>query len=342
MESLDNLKRNIYLWIIPFIILALIIFSIVHPNPAASSQFNEMITPILFWIMLVSWYMIFQNFFFRAIEYMNLAIISLAHIASVYDSIYHFMAIGKPGALGIAVIWTPLVFILFFLTLQSKLGLIYSLIIFAVTLSFGMQNLNHIPAYYLVPLAQYYIANIVYIVILFFFQKVFKMHGEIELLKRNASVDTLTGIANRSQIDLWLDTHAEKATRQGTTFSIIFFDIDHFKMVNDEFGHKAGDNVLKEFAQLIKEFLPKTAFFGRWGGEEFLIIFNGPLENAAEWAEGVRKRISKHEFAVGSRQTASFGVTDFQPGETTDAMLGRADMGLYESKNQGRNQITLV
>jgi diguanylate cyclase (GGDEF)-like protein len=113
-------------------------------------------------------------------------------------------------------------------------------------------------------------------------------------------------------------------------------------MVNDEFGHKAGDNVLKEFAQLIKEFLPKTAFFGRWGGEEFLIIFNGPLEKAAEWAEDLRKRISKHGFAVGSRQTASFGVTDFQPGETTDAMLGRADMGLYESKNQGRNQITLV
>ena len=119
-------------------------------------------------------------------------------------------------------------------------------------------------------------------------------------------------------------------------------DIDHFKRVNDTFGHDAGDAVLVECSRLFKEYTTKNAFSVRWGGEEFLLVFNDTLENALVVLEAlldeVRETVIEHEGTTLS-VTMTFGVTEYEKGMTIDQLVKKADDLLYEGKEGGRNQI---
>jgi diguanylate cyclase (GGDEF)-like protein len=164
----------------------------------------------------------------------------------------------------------------------------------------------------------------------------------MELLKKYAYLDSLTGVANRHQIDEWLDQKLSDSREMHTSFSIIFFDIDYFKRVNDLFGHKIGDSVLVELAVLIQEHLAIRDRLGRWGGEEFIVISDVTGNNAIAFADYLREKVEEHEFKEVGRLTASFGVADSRLEDTIDSLLNRADEGLYQSKNTGKNKVSMI
>lgn len=157
--------------------------------------------------------------------------------------------------------------------------------------------------------------------------------------------DPLLGIYNRGFMLETLKKESEKAKRIKKPFSIVLMDLDHFKEVNDTYGHLAGDLVLKEFVSMVQLNIREMDIFGRWGGEEFLLILPGTEKNSATIvAERIRERLEDHEFYITDRDkvkvTASFGVAEF----LTDAfsyefLLKIADERLYLAKALGRNRV---
>jgi diguanylate cyclase (GGDEF)-like protein len=334
-ESLYDLKRLIYLWVVPFIIIAILINSLTTNVNTTTITINSI---LIFWFTL-SLILIYHNCFVRFAEYSNLILISLIHVFTVYDMIHHNLATGNAESLGDFIVWTPLYLMFIFLTLGKKQGTYFSIGIFVITLMFGIIDFKLLSGEAIDSITQFYFANIVYIVVLFYAQHIFQGYAQWSIVKKHAYVDSLTGIANRLRIDEELGKKLLEATHLGTPFSIIFFDIDYFKKVNDQFGHKIGDGVLKEFSDLINENLNNGSLFGRWGGEEFIIILNGTLEEAESMANLLRKKIEDHLFQHVGQITASFGVTESKPFDDIDRLLCRVDKGLYKSKDSGRNRV---
>ncbi len=159
-------------------------------------------------------------------------------------------------------------------------------------------------------------------------------------LERLATVDKLTSIYNRYKTDLSLEEQIEIAKRYKRPLSIIFFDIDFFKNINDLYGHKIGDEVLKELAQFVSGKLRKSDIFGRWGGEEFLIILpETPKNEAIKLAEKLRKQIQMYSFDKIDKLTCSFGVTTLKDDDNSETIISRVDQKLYKAKQNGRNRV---
>ncbi len=162
------------------------------------------------------------------------------------------------------------------------------------------------------------------------------------LLKEQAVTDPLTGLYNRLKLDEDIAHEVSRSQRNKSEFSIILLDIDHFKYVNDTYGHLIGDQALKEFSTLLKNNLRASDILGRWGGEEFLIICpDSNLDGCQKLAEQLREKINDHPFPKVGTLTASFGVAAHIPGEKANTVISRADTALYAAKHQGRNQVEL-
>ncbi|HOP63925.1 MAG TPA: diguanylate cyclase [Spirochaetota bacterium] len=155
-----------------------------------------------------------------------------------------------------------------------------------------------------------------------------------------ANYDALTRIFNRRRFLELLEHGITSARKLNHELSIIFFDIDHFKRINDTYGHNTGDDVLRGLAGLISKTIRRTDIFARWGGEEFLILLESTsIENAARMAEKLRKTIMGHNFPEVKTVTCSFGVTAYATGEKGDDLISRADSALYKAKESGRNRV---
>jgi diguanylate cyclase (GGDEF)-like protein len=152
-------------------------------------------------------------------------------------------------------------------------------------------------------------------------------------------IDTLTGIANRRAADNALRTEHQRMKRTGTPFCIALFDIDHFKRVNDVFGHAAGDEVLRVVAASLAGHTRLTDTVARWGGEEFVAVLNVPLEGARVFCERARQKIELLETPPVGRVTISVGMAQVGPEEPLTEALERADKHLYEAKEAGRNRV---
>ena len=164
-------------------------------------------------------------------------------------------------------------------------------------------------------------------------------------LERLAITDSLTQIGNRRHISGLAQQEFNRACRYHRVFSLLIFDIDHFKKVNDTYGHSVGDQVLKIIAKTVLRSLRKVDYFGRWGGEEFLVIIpeiDG--KTAVTVAERLREGIAQTIISVGEQSlyvTVSIGVASYKSADQTiDAILERADQALYHAKKQGRNQVS--
>ncbi len=165
-----------------------------------------------------------------------------------------------------------------------------------------------------------------------------------ELLKARAALeylaihDKLTGLYNRSKLDELLKSCVAASDRYGHSLSVIMFDIDNFKNVNDTCGHNVGDEVLAAVARLFLRRIRKTDCFGRWGGEEFLFVCPGiELDEAALLAEDLRLSLANEKSDVLVAITASFGVASYEQGDTPFSLLERADKAMYAAKRDGKN-----
>lgn len=153
--------------------------------------------------------------------------------------------------------------------------------------------------------------------------------------------DQLTSLYNRYKLDDALSIEMERANKDNTyQFGIILIDLDHFKQINDTYGHQIGDSVLRSVASIIKITLSSIGIAGRWGGEEFLIIIpEANSEILLRLAEKIRQICELKVFEDQINLTASFGVTLYRPGELMDEFIARADEALYQAKEQGRNKV---
>ena len=152
--------------------------------------------------------------------------------------------------------------------------------------------------------------------------------------------DSLTDAYNRRYFMLMLDSEVSRSVRYKSVFSLIMFDIDHFKVVNDTHGHDAGDEVLVGMVAMMKKRIRKNDVLARWGGEEFMILLSGTnLENAVIFADKLLREVRSMDFEKSGRVTASFGVTEYRLNETSDSVLKRVDELVYSAKDNGRDCI---
>jgi diguanylate cyclase (GGDEF)-like protein len=159
-------------------------------------------------------------------------------------------------------------------------------------------------------------------------------------LESLAETDKLTGLANRRAWDASVPKEFAKASRLGQTLCLIMADLDHFKRVNDEYGHLRGDEVLREFAKRLRQTVRESDSVFRLGGEEFALLLPGTdIDKGMTVAEKLRELVELKALS-GLRVTASFGVAVTDGNETPDELVHRADQALYAAKTGGRNRVS--
>lgn len=162
-------------------------------------------------------------------------------------------------------------------------------------------------------------------------------------LERISVRDPLTDIYNRRKLNEVLKTVYKEASQKKMTYAIILLDVDKFKLINDNYGHKTGDNVLKEISQILTRNIKEPNIVGRWGGEEFMIICpNTHLKEAIQLSEELRITINSHDFYLVDPITASFGVSIYSEDDSIEDSIQKADKALYCAKNRGRNTVVNV
>lgn len=162
-------------------------------------------------------------------------------------------------------------------------------------------------------------------------------------IKHMATMDQLTGIYNRHKFEELFRLESERSRRFSQPLSLILIDIDHFKLVNDTFGHDIGDEVLKHLAKVVQDTIRKIDIFARWGGEEFLVLSPGTdLENIKILAEKLRIAVENAQFPKVNHITISLGISTFNPEDTFVELFKRVDQGLYYAKELGRNQVGVI
>ncbi|WP_435793911.1 diguanylate cyclase [Neptuniibacter pectenicola] len=163
-----------------------------------------------------------------------------------------------------------------------------------------------------------------------------------KVLKTIAEKDALTGIYSRHKLRSELESFTELAARHNWSLSVIFFDIDNFKQINDSLGHDVGDKVLVRLSKLIAGMSRKTDRFGRWGGEEFLfLMLETDLDKGHRIAEKFRVEICKYKFGLPVDVTCSFGVAQYKRDESIEHWISRADQAMYQAKHEGKNCVRI-
>jgi len=175
-------------------------------------------------------------------------------------------------------------------------------------------------------------------------QEMVGLAEELHFLKEKAELlsitDRLTGLFNRLKLDQAFAAEIDRSQRYEHPLSMIMFDLDHFKSVNDTYGHQVGDDVLVAIATLLKESIRTVDIAGRWGGEEFLVICpETNIDGAVALAEKIRESIRSYDFPSVGQKTASFGVSEYKAGEDANAFTQRADEALYSAKENGRDRV---
>ena len=173
---------------------------------------------------------------------------------------------------------------------------------------------------------------------------IFRVYQVEESMSKPASHDSLTGLLSRQAFFNSANKYVSLATREKTVFSVMIIDLDQFRLINDKYGHSAGDAVLKLFANVVNSVARRSDITGRLGGEEFAMILpSTTTTEAIEFSDRLHNAISKAVLKYNDniiKYTASIGLTSFAPGTSIsiDELLARADLALYQAKREGRNQ----
>lgn len=168
-----------------------------------------------------------------------------------------------------------------------------------------------------------------------------QLEEQRELYRKASITDMLTGLFNRRYFITTLSHELERSDRYGSSLSLVMCDIDHFKRINDGYGHDQGDVVLQAFAGVLQEDVRGSDIAARYGGEEFIVLLaENPLPEAVQTAERLRRKVES--LVIGETPisvTASFGVAQYRGGESMEELLRRVDTALYRAKERGRNRV---
>jgi diguanylate cyclase (GGDEF)-like protein len=162
-------------------------------------------------------------------------------------------------------------------------------------------------------------------------------------LERLAHTDRLTGVLNRRALEQLIVNEIKRGHRYHRPFSVLFIDLDHFKVVNDRYGHDVGDVVLSRLTAEVAPMLRESDQLGRWGGEEFLILCSETgCEDALCLAERIRRHVEQYAFPTVNRLTLSIGIACLDKGQSASELIAEADRAMYEAKQSGRNRTVLA
>jgi len=246
--------------------------------------------------------------------------------------------------------WFPLVYTAAFIFLETRQAIAVSVLIYlsqllpsllVISVGTGFWNDNT----YAVLLNMNF-SHPVYIVVLSGIaqlkENLMRVKAQADIMSVAASVDHLTGAANRRSISQTLQQTLVRSQGRGSDMAVILLDIDNFKRINDTYGHDVGDQVLIEVAYFLRLQLRTTDALGRWGGEEFMVVAPDTKPAAAILlAERLRMQIAERDQPQIGRVTISFGVAIAAPGDTPDQLVKRADEALYRAKQNGRNRVEM-
>ncbi len=170
-------------------------------------------------------------------------------------------------------------------------------------------------------------------------REIYQKDHTTKKLHKLVTIDALTSIYNRYMFNIAVNKEITFSQRNNLPLSLIFFDIDHFKMINDHYGHKTGDEILKSLAKIVLENIRESDIFCRWGGDEFIIILpDTSEEDAKKLAKKLSRSIKKHLFIKDIKLSCGFGVTQLQKRDTSSSFISRADQLLYEAKGSAIKQ----
>ncbi len=175
-------------------------------------------------------------------------------------------------------------------------------------------------------------------------KKIRELYEEIQKKNKQlntlSEIDPLTGLKNRRAIHKDIKNEMDRSSRYGTPMSVLLMDVDHFKRVNDTYGHSVGDRVLSEFSKLLRENVRSTDSVSRWGGDEVLILAaNIDLQEAIKFGEKLRRKVEEFDFTGVQGLTVSVGISQRRPGEPFNKLYERVDEALYSAKKRGRNTL---
>lgn len=176
------------------------------------------------------------------------------------------------------------------------------------------------------------------------FTDITSLKEKVNLLEYQATHDNLTGIYNRNKFQQVFEKEIRRNIRYKHDLSLIIIDIDHFKLINDNYGHQIGDEVLKAIPMILQSCIREHDILARWGGEEFIILLpETNLENATKVAEKIRIKVENQKFTKRYLDlTSSFGVSSLKEDDTAENLISRADKALYKSKRSGRNLVSTL
>ncbi|KZC40559.1 hypothetical protein RHOFW510R12_16315 [Rhodanobacter sp. FW510-R12] len=256
----------------------------------------------------------------------------------------YFPEVGATIDLRPLYLWIPIIYVMAFMLTSHRTGLIVSLsvqvLLFAISLPYLIHHPERPEGNFTI---QLHIVSAVLVAALYFFssyqQRLQIAQLTVDELGQLANTDVLTCLPNRRRLAEILEFELVRFARYGRAFALIMIDVDHFKSINDRFGHKVGDHVLVALAARAGEALRDVDTLGRWGGEEFVVIL--PETDAADGlrkAEALCTHVAAQPLIGEHAITISCGVASVAPSDTAESLLKRADVALYAAKQQGRNR----
>lgn len=231
----------------------------------------------------------------------------------------------------------PFIVFIFFLVSPLK-ALVLLLVSVTVLVSYALLYPGQIFATYF-QLGSFTVTS--FVTSLFAYLFAYRTQTQREALKLLATTDSLTGAANRRTLDEALMLAISEHKKNGTVFGLMLLDLDYFKQINDNYGHKTGDNVLTELVPVLKKMVRLRDTVFRFGGEEFVVLL-ADIKHAdlQKLADKIRQGVSEHlSLPDGKKLTTSIGTAVLLDDESWESWLHRADMALYQAKSQGRNQV---
>lgn len=349
-QSLDKLRQRLYTVAFLLALVGAVFALVIGETTGSGSPFtrNLLVGVILFEVLAVV--LVRRPKFLRLIEELTYLVLS-AVMASVL--LYSLYLAESPAVLRTSLLsyylWLPTVYVLLFFLYSSRGALIRSaglfVLLFLISLPHilfstgptdlfeGFDTLGH-----------HFVSTASIITLLYFFTRVkdrlIEAQAAVSEITVLSETDALTGLPNRRRIYNVLEQEMDRARRYGGPLSLVLFDIDDFKKVNDTLGHDAGDAVLTEISDLLGRCRRSTDQLGRWGGEEFVLVApETDREEAVRLAERLRTVVEDHHFEAAGKLTASFGVTVFHEEDDLASLVKKADVNLYTAKSRGKNRV---
>jgi diguanylate cyclase (GGDEF)-like protein len=352
IESLLRFKRRVYLAAFPFCMTALLAAWSFKHAAGRTTAIEQFLFPSLS-VYLAATALALLNWrsdrIIGLIERSLFAIAALFLLARFFDIVFVSMPPERSGALADLLYWIPLVYVIAHLTFNRSGTMVCTLflaILVCLGLPLALRDLHFGTINDAFVLLRFYLGNIIYIVLFIAFGKLKELYvraeSDAQSMAKLANTDPLVGLPNRRQLQTSLIKELERAKRFGRTLSVVFFDLDQFKRINDAHGHDRGDAVLRVVAALVKQQLRPSDEFGRWGGDEFLVIApEQSATEAAQMAQRVRAIIAAHHIEGVGIATASFGVAAFPHFADLESLLKAADRALARAKASGRNSVEI-